>query len=169
QIELMSDHARKYLQKAQQVAVDPSERPRLFDISAVTDWGYQANLGQLQAQAEAVALLGINNSEFGNWRGNYNDAGLATDVIARETAVLGVGNRFGNGELRADLGIDKIDPPYFDFNTDQLNPTSVQEVASRYAAGIAQSTGARPEDVVGFHVTDEPGWDYPLVIEKVAG
>ena len=68
-IELLSEHAHVYLNAAKSVALQPSERPRLFTLTCYHLLGGQGHSGQLSAEAEAVSLLGFNTANVYGWQG----------------------------------------------------------------------------------------------------
>lgn len=151
-IELLSEHARKYLAAARAVALKPQDRPRQFVISCYQLMGGQGHLRQLQDAAETVSSLGFNTVNAYAWPGippAKLDAVLDAHGLSRRSQAV-------------------YNPPsYFDFDQEKMNPAALDRWASDFAAQIGPTNGGTPGDVVDFKLADEPGWYYPTMLREV--
>lgn len=167
EIELLSEHAQDYLEKARQVAVAPADRPEQFVVSASALWGGQGHLGQLQAQAEALALLGINTVGVTWWNGDYPTSdinGLTPQQIDAVLDSLGISRRSLATEVP--LIPDTHQSSYFDFYL-QDNPQLVTNIINYFTAYIGPTSGSTPADIVDFKMADEPFWIFPEILDII--
>jgi hypothetical protein len=164
-IELMSDHAaRVYLPTAQQVALPANQRPQQFNISASSMWGEQGQLGQLQSEVQTLALLGFNTAFVTTWNGDYQDPvnGLSPRQIAQTLAAFGLQRTFFGTDFPAIPNANEY--AYFDFVVAQRD---LQAWTQSLANNIQKNSGASPGDMVDIHMADEPGWDFPAMLNIV--
>ncbi|MEO6907924.1 MAG: beta-galactosidase trimerization domain-containing protein, partial [Abditibacteriaceae bacterium] len=152
-IELLSDHAEKYLAAAQAVAVPANERPRLFNISTYQMLGGQGSVEQLQREAKTLSLLGFNTTNAYWW-------GAIPPSQVNE--VLNA-----NG-LKGRTSASYAPPSYFAFDTALMNPQALAKWAAAFPEGAAKTNGAAPADVVTHYLADEPGWYYPTMTDQVS-
>jgi hypothetical protein len=168
-IELMSEHARRYLRAANVTPVSPADRPRKFVVSCYSMQGGQAHLGQLETQAEAMALLGINTVNVYGWPGgNGNWPGIQPASINSKLDPLGLQRR-SQGESY---------PPhdsYFDFKLKFLLQDKQKDTTERkdfdlwlqdQANYTPSQSGGLQGDVVEFQLSDETNWYLGSVITK---
>ncbi len=151
-IELMSEHARRYLAAARTVGLKPEERPRRFVVSASHMMGGQGHPGQLQAGAEMLALLGFNTVNAYNW------GGLAPEEVDRVLT--------GSGLQRRSMAV-YAPPSYFDFDQEKMNPAALDRWAAGVAATARKQNGGSSEGIADFKLADEPGWYYPTMLREV--
>lgn len=151
-IELLSEHARKYLAAARASGLKPEERPREFVIGAYHLMGGQGHLGQLKTQAEALSLLGINTVNAYNW------GGLPPEQV---DSVLD-----GFGLNRRALAV-YAPPSYFHFDSAKMSREALDRWAKELAESVSRLNGGTPADVVDFKLADEPGWYYPTLLLQV--
>ncbi len=151
-IELLSEHARKYLAAARAGGLKPEERPREFVIAAYHLMGGQGHLGQLKTQAEALSLLGINTVNAYNW------GALPPEQVD------GVLDSFGLS--RRALAVYSP-PSYFHFDSAKMSRETLDRWAKELVAGISHTNGGTPADVVDFKLADEPGWYYPTMLQEI--
>jgi hypothetical protein len=151
-IELLSEHAKRYLAAARAVALKPEERPRRFVISPYSLLGGQGHVGQLKTGAETLSLLGFNTVNAYWW-----------DALppAQMDTVL---DSFG---LERRERAVYTPPSYFDFDQEKMNPAALDRWAAGLAADAGTVNGGRPEKVVDFYLADEPGWYYPTMLNEV--
>jgi hypothetical protein len=172
QIETMSQHAQTYLSAAQAVALNPEDRPQQFVIGSDALTGGQADQAQLEAEAQAVSLLGINTVQAYLWRGYSGKTGLdpASQInstlddngLARRSLALTFPT-FASSTLPLVGGLPQQLPAWFDFS---LTPSALDAwVAS--AVTLATLEGASPAAVVEIHMADEPAWNFPLMLNEV--
>jgi hypothetical protein len=151
-VELLSEHAKKYLAAARAVGLKPEERPKQFVISCTQFMGGQGHLGQLKTSAEALSLLGINTSVPYFWD-NLPPA-----------QVDGVLDSFG---MRRRASAVYNPPSFFDFDQEKMSRGNLDKWAARLAAKTARDNGAKPADVVLFKLSDEPGWFFPNQLKEL--
>ena len=147
----MSDHAKRYLAAARQVALKPGERPRLYPISCFHLMGGQGNLEQLKMSAETVSSLGFNVANVYWW------GAIPPKQIDSILDSYGIDRRM----------VATYNPPsYFDFDQDKMNPQALDAWAKSSLAAVATS-GGTINDVAWQLLSDEPGWYYPTILNEV--
>lgn len=150
--EPLSERSKYYLAQARAVAIKPQDRPRLFSVSPFQMLGGQGHLGQLEREAETMALMGFNTVNS-YWWGALPPATV--------NAVL---DKYG---LTRRTSTSYQPPSYFDFDAEKMNPAVLQKWADEFPPNIARENGAAPPDVFTHHLSDEPGWYYPTMLRQV--
>jgi hypothetical protein len=162
--ELMTDYANQvYLAAAEQVGLTPDERPRQFVIGADNLMGgYEASTALLQAEAQTLALLGINTVDAYEWNGiptaQINAILDSYGFQRRQSAAFGLPPLPGDDP-------NNPTPGYFDFVQKQADVNTWLQGLVQF---VANGNGGAPGDVVDLKLTDEPAWYYPSMLQKVA-
>jgi hypothetical protein len=144
------DKFREYLGYAEKYALKPEERPKEL-IVANGLISLDGTPETLENGLKLLSLLGHNTVQIWNW-GNISPEEM------RSTA-----EKYGFNRFR---GAIYNPPSYFDYNTDMVT----KEYLDKWAADLRKTysyMGMKPEEVVLYHMADEPGWYYPYSIDEV--
>jgi hypothetical protein len=151
-LELMSEHARRYLDAARAAAVKPEDRPKQFPVSCYQLMGGQGHREQLGMAAETAGLLGFNTVNAYSWgRIPPRDVNAVLDAHGLKWRSVAVYNP----------------PSYFDFDRDLMNPKALDRWAAARAAAAGAQNGGTAAGVVLHYLADEPGWYYPTMLLEV--
>jgi Beta-galactosidase trimerisation domain len=173
-VEWLSSHVHNlYLATAQSVALTPTKRPNQFTISCFNLLGGQGHLQQLDDQAKAISLLGINNVLIDYWQPILpTQIDSILDSYGLQQRLIGVSNplKVYDGISTIPDFVNEIVPPispYFDF----IYNIKWQENLVKWAEEIATisniSSGGTRDDVTLMQLTDEPAWYYPDLINHI--
>jgi hypothetical protein len=174
QIELYSNHVKKYLEWSKTVAVAPNDRPKRFIISGSSVRGLQGDLTQLKTEVGTLANLGINTAITAttfapNIAADNEWPGL--DVIKVQSVLnqagikwrsAGVYNPFQNIPYPLAGQID----PIFYFYLDPLRK-ELDNWTKQVAIALKDSYVDSFANLVDFKLRDEPGWSYPNMLDIV--
>ena len=168
-IELLSGHARRYLEQARLAAGDGADRPRQFVVSCSHLRGGQGHLEQLRMEAEAMGLLGINTANVESW------SQLTPSTIEEELDTYGIRWRSKVSYHPLDDfvrgGSRPHDPwshlTHFDFYLSR-HQVDLFQWARDKVREVRERGGGEREDLVDFKLADEPEWRYPEFISYVS-
>jgi hypothetical protein len=146
------------LQRAQAVALAPSDRPKQFIISDLiigpaTTAQPLVNPQTLDDAVQTLALLGINTPQIES----FGQLDPQIETVARNYGM----SRFRGG-VSAPYG-----PGYWTWQTGYFTPTSVDQWAANLANQYQNVLHVSPADVALFHTADEPTWYYPDVFSDM--
>ncbi|MCX7706329.1 MAG: beta-galactosidase trimerization domain-containing protein [bacterium] len=144
------DKFKEYLSFAKKYALKPEERPKEI-IIANGLISLDGTPETLEDGLNILSMLGHNTIQIWHW-GN-----IKPEDIRKKAAQYGF-NRFRGAVYNP--------PSYFDYNTSMVT----NEYLDNWLAEIKKSfsnMGQKNEEMVLFHIADEPGWYYPHQIDDV--
>lgn len=150
-IELESDHARAVRDFAQTVGLAPTERPKIFPVGFYAAAGGEADLGELEAIADTIALLGCNTIMPSAW------TGIPGKQVYDVFASRGVTRR----------SVSLYSPPsYFASDHALMNPDALDQWANETIDALLPPSLDR--DVLSqVTIADEPGWYFPKTLNDI--
>jgi hypothetical protein len=155
----MSEHANRYFDAIPPGdPMHPENWPRQFVVSCFQLMGGQAHIGQLETQAEAMALLGINTVNLYDWPGgNPNWPGIPASTINQKLDPLGLQRRsWGTSHPLA--------PPhsptdvYFEFYL-KAHSDDLKAWADKCRKDYTDNNGDSTDRIVEFQLSDETNWE----------
>ncbi|MCM8758533.1 MAG: hypothetical protein NC906_02005 [Candidatus Omnitrophica bacterium] len=144
------DRFKEYLSYAKKYGLKPQERPKEI-IVANGLISLDGTSETLEDGLNILSMLGHNTIQIWNW-GN-----IKPEEIRQKAAKYGF-NRFRGAVYNP--------PSYFDYNTSMVT----DEYLDKWLEGLKKSfsnMGQKDEEMILFHMADEPGWYYPHVIDEV--
>jgi len=181
EFETMSQHAQKYLTAAQQIALNPEDRPNNFVISAHGVLGGEANQQMLKAEAAALSELGINTVEPDLFRGFSGNIGLDPVTIDKDLDANGLQGRQLTTNFPDYNAYSTPDPneavylpqppALFDIPLMQpIAPNDKTTVLQRWVQQLvdrAKNEFGGVANVTAIAMHDEPTWYYPQMVNEV--
>ncbi len=144
------DRFKEYLSFAKKYALKPEERPEEI-IVANGLISLDGTPETLEDGLNILSMLGHNTVQIWHW-GN-----IPPEQIREKAAKYGF-NRFRGAVYNP--------PSYFDYNSSMVT----DEYLDNWVNGLKKTfsnMGQKPEEMVLFHMADEPGWYYPHQIDEV--
>lgn len=162
-IELLSTHAKRYLNAAQAVALQSWERPQQFVISSHLCQGWQGHLEQLRYQAEALSLLGFNTVIAERWQNiPTEDVHVMLTSFGLKWRSVAVGENY--------IFEHAIPAKWLDRHSNQLPTIESWALAlaeQEYDYPTSRDFVGSRSDVVDIKLIDEPAWYYPVRIQEL--
>lgn len=144
------DRFKEYLSFAKKYAIKPEERPKEI-IVANGLISLDGTPETLDDGLKTLALLGHNTVQIWPW-GN-----IKPQEIRKKASEYGF-NRFKAAVYNP--------PSYFDYNSSMVT----DEYLDNWVSGLKKTfsnMGQKDDEMVLFHIADEPGWYYPHQIDEV--
>lgn len=144
------DKFKEYLSFAKKYALKPEEKPQQI-IIANGLISLDGTPETLEDGLNILSMLGHNTIQIWHW-GN-----IKPEEIRQKAAKYGF-NRFRGAVYNP--------PSYFDYNASMVT----DEYLDNWLSGLKKSfsnMGQKNEEMVLFHMADEPGWYYPHQIDEV--
>lgn len=155
------DEYKRDLARAQAVAVPPNERPKRFIVSDFLVGSQKNSTAEnLDDGLQLLSLLGINTVQvryFGDQTSHIEETARKYGITRFRQAIYSP----------LPIPADRSPALYFSWNTEETNPTRVEAWAQEQIRAI-RFDGIHPENVVLFHMADEPAWYYPDILAKMS-
>ena len=144
------DKFKQYLSYAKKYALKDNEKPKQIIVAngLISLDGTEETLDD---GLNLLSMLGHNTVQIWNW-GN-----IQPDEIRKNAAKYGF-NRFRGAVYNP--------PSYFDYNTSMVTDQYLDNWVGQLKKSFS-NMGQKDEEMILFHMADEPGWYYPHQIDEV--